>query len=117
MRVICDQCGSPISKYAAIAFDIDYLEAYIIEYFQRSKDFFFTKYPNTVTSRQLRISYAIMKKFSALNIRKIALRYNHMEQRISLYIKSAETGSSDYIFMEKELSGELDFTKHQNKEK
>jgi hypothetical protein len=112
---ICEHCNKPISKYRIAGFDIDWLEAYLTDYFQQRDDFLYRRYNSYhPTNPKISISYYMLKKYGRVTQKFLSERYGRVESNVSEMIRTVDENSHDVIFLNKELSGELDLTIHQN---
>lgn len=114
MYLICEHCGKPVDKYKAFAFDADWLENYLVDYFQQKTNSYLSRRYSAGHRMQpnVGISYYMIKKYALLKQNQIADRYKRTETSVSALIRTVDEKNVDVIFLDKELSGELDFSRY-----
>lgn len=113
IHVTCENCGKPIDRYEALYFKIDYIEEYLCDYFKIGTDILYNKQQFAGDNKTtIKICFYMISKYTSLNNAKLSSKYKRHPDSIRQYLKSVDTRNSDFIFIDKELSGQLDINKH-----
>ena len=108
MPLICDCCGVKIYKYCIVKYEIDYLEEYLSDYFNRPIDELRVRnLRNKDWVRFRSICFKILDDFAPTRLYKFVSRYGISLTAANSSIASLDEKDVDYIFIKKDLSNNL----------
>lgn len=108
MSIVCYNCGKKMDNLCVVKYNIDYLEQYLSEYFEKDiKTLSRRNIQNKEWVKFKSIFFNIVHLYSPLTVPELAERYRLTVLIIRSAMRAVKETDHDYIFIKKDLGGFL----------
>lgn len=108
MPLICQCCGKKIQAYCVVKYDVEYLETYLSDYFERPVKQILGLYkPKPAMTAQRAICIKILMRYGMLTYKQIMKRYDLGGFKAYDYNRQLDPKNVDYRYIDKDLSNNM----------
>lgn len=112
MSIVCCNCGSVAEGVLAVQYDIEFIENYLEDYFNRGiKDLTRNNVRDKTFTKFRAICFNILCEFTSLKPYRMARRYSVSDSLVSRAMDDVISSDHDYVFIKKDLAGRLPICK------